>query len=61
MHDGRFSDLAAVIDHYEHAERDRSVGEKLDPLLRTFRLADDEKQDLIDFLASLSDLQYRLP
>ena len=58
MHDGRFVSLEAVIDHYEHLERDRRPGETLDPQLRTFRLEADEKQDLIDFLAALSDLQF---
>ncbi len=58
MHDGRFVDLRSVLDHYEHIERDRAPGETLDPRLRTFHLAVGEKQDLIDFLESLSDLQY---
>lgn len=58
MHDGRFASLDAVVDHYEHLERDRAPGETLDPQLPTFRLETDEKQDLIDFLAALSDLQF---
>jgi cytochrome c peroxidase len=58
MHDGRFASLDAVVDHYEHLERDRAPGETVDPQLRTFRLETDEKQDLIDFLAALSDLQF---
>lgn len=58
MHDGRFASLEAVIDHYEHLERDRAPGETLDPSLKVFRLEPDEKHDLIDFLGALSDLQF---
>ena len=58
MHDGRFASLGEVIDHYGHLERDRAPGEPLDRQLRTFELEAGEKQDLIDFLGSLSDLQF---
>ena len=53
MHDGSLPTLEAVIDHY-------AAGGKLDHpnkshILRPFRLTDEEKRDLIEFLKSLSD------
>jgi len=56
MHDGRFSDLGAVLDHYENPRRDAVAGETVDARLHPLRLAASEKHDLIDFLNSLSDL-----
>jgi len=53
MHDGSLATLEEVIDHY-------MAGGKVDhpnksSILRPFRLTDDEKNDLIDFLKSLTD------
>jgi cytochrome c peroxidase len=50
MHDGRFADLDAVLDHYEQAGR--RTGR--DPRLRSFRLDAAERADLKAFLESLS-------
>ena len=53
MHDGSLPTLEAVIDHYaaggirEHANKSR--------ILRPFRLLEEEKRDLIEFLKSLTD------
>ena len=52
MHDGRFSDLDAVLDHYEvggagHAHQDS--------LLVPFSLTEDERTDLKMFLLALND------
>ena len=58
MHDGRFGDLGAVLDHYEHPGRDAQQGEAVDTRLRPLHLDPSEKQDLIDFLNSLTDLQW---
>jgi cytochrome c peroxidase len=44
MHDGRMPTLTAVIDHYEQ--------------LRAFTLDPDERQQLIDFLNSLTDPEF---
>lgn len=52
MHDGRFATLEEVIDHYNagghHAEN-------VNPNVRPLRLADQDKQDLIAFLQTLTD------
>ncbi|HTA68320.1 MAG TPA: di-heme enzyme [Bryobacteraceae bacterium] len=53
MHDGSLTTLEEVIDHY-------AAGGKMDHpnksrILRPFRLTDDEKRDLIEFLKSLTD------
>jgi cytochrome c peroxidase len=57
MHDGRFANLDAVLDHYAHPARDALARERLDPRLRPLLLLSGEKHDLIDFLNSLTDLQ----
>lgn len=52
MHDGRFSTLEAVLDHYQRAE----ATNELEPLtLRAFTLNDTERRELIAFLKSLTD------
>jgi len=53
MHDGSLTTLEEVIDHY-------AAGGKMDHpnksrILRPFRLTDDQKRDLIEFLKSLTD------
>ncbi len=64
MHDGRFSTLTAVIDHYEQAGRDGSAadehaaGQKKALRLRAFRLDTRERTDLIAFLQSLTDPEF---
>ena len=55
MHDGSLATLEAVIDHYaaggkmEHPNKSH--------ILRPFHVTDGEKQDLIEFLKSLTDEQ----
>lgn len=51
MHDGRFSTLDVVLDHYARIAK-RPVG---DPRLRSFDLSADERADLIAFLNTLTD------
>ena len=57
MHDGRFSTLEEVIDHYDHGLR---ISNTLDPALlmttdQGLLLTDQDKNDLINFLHTLSD------
>lgn len=57
MHDGRFSTLAEVIDHYDHGLKASAT---LDPALEQTRekglmLSETDKSDLIAFLRTLTD------
>lgn len=57
MHDGRFETLEEVIDHYDHGIRSSPT---LDPALEYttstgLMLTDQDKEDLIAFLKSLTD------
>jgi cytochrome c peroxidase len=58
MHDGRFSTLEEVVEHYNSDIKDNP---DLDPILRGFNgpiklnLTDAEKKGLVDFLKTLSD------
>lgn len=52
MHDGRFSTLEVVIDHYA---RGGSPGGNHSPLVSGFPLTREEKCDLVAFLESLTD------
>ena len=52
MHDGRFSSLDQVLDHYERLARDPAA----DPRLRRATLTTDELASLREFLLSLADL-----
>jgi cytochrome c peroxidase len=52
MHDGRFTTLGEVIDHYAKGAGD-SPGKS--PLVKGFPLTDTEKADLVAFLESLTD------
>ncbi|MFN8414850.1 MAG: cytochrome c peroxidase [Cytophagaceae bacterium] len=53
MHDGRFSSLEKVLDHYSNGIESSST---LDPLLQNkIPLTEDEKQKLIAFLNTLTD------
>jgi cytochrome c peroxidase len=51
MHDGRFTTLEAVLDHYARAAQ-RHLG---DARLRSFNLSSAERNDLIAFLDTLTD------
>ncbi len=59
MHDGRFSTLEAVVDHYAQvaaqARADPTGAGKIDLRLRTFDLTPAERAELIAFLNSLTD------
>jgi cytochrome c peroxidase len=56
MHDGRFSTLEAVIDHYQDAGQNRS--DKNEPHLQPFVLDPEERAALIAFLHSLTDQEF---
>jgi cytochrome c peroxidase len=51
MHNGAYTTLAAVIDHYA---RGGDVLDNLSPNMKPFELSAREKQDLIDFLLALT-------
>lgn len=60
MHDGRFSDLETVIDHYRERVQD---GPTLDPLLKAagrtgIPISDEEKRQLVLFLKTLTDREF---
>jgi cytochrome c peroxidase len=60
MHDGRFTTLEEVLDHYAHGVQ---YSETLDPLLRAEELpgisiTKDEKYKLIEFLKTLTDREF---
>lgn len=59
MHDGRFSNLEEVIEHYDNGGHFSST---VDPLMKKIGvgllLTNQEKQDLIAFLLTLSDLEF---
>jgi cytochrome c peroxidase len=62
MHSGVFATLEDVLDFYDDVDdrrgRDRNVNvsrDQLDPLLRRLRGVDDDDEDLLAFLRSLSD------
>lgn len=59
MHDGRFATLEEVIDHYDHGVVESAT---LDPTIRPtmatgLRLTEQDKQDLIAFLKTLTDYE----
>ncbi|PXY42125.1 cytochrome-c peroxidase [Flavobacterium cheongpyeongense] len=60
MHDGRFSTLEAVLNHYASGVNDSPT---LDPILKQngrlgIELSDTEKKQIITFLKTLTDTQY---
>lgn len=55
MHDGRFEDLAAVLDHYQSGGKSHP---NQSPLIRPFDLSAQERNDLIHFLLSLTDTAF---
>ncbi|HEV2700536.1 MAG TPA: cytochrome c peroxidase [Steroidobacteraceae bacterium] len=63
MHDGRFADLDAVLDHYQRVGHtpDNRHGGRRDPRLRPFSLDATERGDLKVFLGSLTDRGYLTP
>jgi cytochrome c peroxidase len=52
MHDGSLPNLEAVIDQYDHGGRGDVT---TDPQIAALSLSDEEKQDLLAFLRSLTD------
>jgi cytochrome c peroxidase len=54
MHDGSISTLEGVLDHYAAGGRAHDNPNK-DPLIGGFKLSVEDRQDLIDFLKSLTD------
>jgi len=59
MHDGRFGSLEEVIEHYNSGGKYSST---VDPLMKKIgvglQLTNQEKQDLIAFLKTLSDSEF---
>ena len=59
MHDGRFGTLEEVIEHYNSGGEHSST---IDPLMKKLgvglQLTNQEKQDLIAFLKTLSDIDF---
>jgi cytochrome c peroxidase len=55
MHDGRFHDLEAVIEHYN---RGGHLSENVDPKIRRLELSARDKQDLLAFLHTLTDTAF---
>jgi cytochrome c peroxidase len=53
MHDGRFSTLKQVLEHY--SELDHNVSYLSKPLKKAFTLTDFDKKDIIAFLLTLTD------
>lgn len=52
MHDGRLSDLEAVLAHYESGG---AYAENVDPNVRPLQLSDQDRADLLAFLRTLTD------
>ena len=59
MHDGRFSSLEEVVDHYNSGG---NYSTTIDPLMKKvgigLQLTNNEKQDLVNFLKTLSDYSF---
>lgn len=55
MHDGRFNNLAEVIEHYNSGGKRHP---NKSPLVKGLQLNEAEKSDLIDFLKSLTDTEF---
>ncbi len=54
MHDGSIATLEGVLDHYAAGGRAHDNPNK-DPLIGGFKLSEQDRQDLIEFLKSLTD------
>ncbi|GJL66791.1 MAG: cytochrome-c peroxidase [Nitrospirales bacterium] len=57
MHDGRFSTLRQVVDFYDRGGIDNP---RKDPLIQPLKLTEPEKEDLVEFLRSLSGEGWRV-
>jgi cytochrome c peroxidase len=55
MHDGSFASLDAVLNHYMRGGHKNAYQ---DARLRSFALSEAERADLLEFLASLTDLEF---
>ncbi len=55
MHDGRFQTLEEVIDHYDSGGH---YADNVDPLIYNLGLSEQNKQDLLAFLHTLTDTTY---
>jgi cytochrome c peroxidase len=55
MHDGRFSTLEEVIEHYASGGH---YSETLDPNIQPFEMSEQDKEDLIAFLNMLTDTTF---
>jgi cytochrome c peroxidase len=55
MHDGSLPNLEAVLDHYVRGGHKNPLR---DPRVRLFRLSQTERQDLLEFLKSLTDREF---
>lgn len=55
MHDGRFSTLEQIIDHYENGIQNHR---NLSPKIKNFQLTNEEREALLIFLKSLTDHEF---
>ena len=55
MHDGRFETLEEVIDHYNSGGH---LADNLDPLIRPLLLTEEQKNNLVLFLKTLTDEEF---
>jgi cytochrome c peroxidase len=55
MHDGRFTTLEEVVDHYNNGGH---PGPNVDPKIRKLHLSDEDKAALIAFLGTLTDTSF---
>jgi cytochrome c peroxidase len=55
MYDGSFKSLEDVIKHYENGAQN---AENKSHLIKGFKLTDIERQNLLDFLSSLTEYRY---
>ncbi len=57
MHDGRFATLRDVVRHYSELDEDR-LHQDGEALLKALRLSDEESEDLVAFLRSLTSRSF---
>jgi cytochrome c peroxidase len=57
MHDGRFATLRDVVRHYSELDEDR-LHQDGEALLKALRLSDEESEDLVAFLRTLTSLSF---
>ncbi|TGK00446.1 di-heme enzyme [Leptospira selangorensis] len=59
MHDGSIPDLLSVVNHYVNGGTgDGTTNPNRDVFVRSFSLSESEKQDLVEFLKSLTDTEF---